>query len=158
MSNSVYGYFYFDNTINVTEELRVSKRPTSLGLFQIHPSELYNFPPDLLPRKNTKPYCFLIGDNPSTRNATYLVDGYDYESSAGIALPLKSADRIELLADLLEDLMALSGDRRLYVAITDCDQIEKTKRIPSQEIKDELLKDIGTEGPPDTLYCLRSCP
>jgi hypothetical protein len=158
MSNSVYGYFYTDSTEKVAEFLRTENRHLRLGIFQIHPSELYNYPAHLLPEQSEKLYCFIIGDNPESRNATYLVDGYDYAPIADIALPLKSGDRIGLLAELLHCLMTLTCDGRLYVAITDCDQIERTKNVRSRDIKEVLLNDIGTEGPPDILYCIGTGP
>lgn len=154
MSNSIYGYIYTDNPARVAESIRGSIRATTLGVFAIEPSELRNYPMQLLPQKNENLFCFLIGDSGETWNATYLIDGYDYDPSAQIELPRNSGERIELLARLLNDLIEQSCDRRMLVAVTDCDKIDEVKRIALRNLRDELIKDIGIDGPPNILYCV----
>lgn len=159
MSYSVYGHFYTDRLGEVADLMRAHQRSMILGVFQTHVSELYNYPAHVLPKQSAQLFCFLIGDSPKTRNATYLVDGYDYDSMAEIALPRMSKERLMILAELFQSFIELTRNGRIYVAITECDPIARTKNVHSQNILDELLNDIEREGgPPDTLYCIEGNP
>jgi hypothetical protein len=112
---------------------------------------LHNFPPDLIPEDGSA-VCFSIYDGPGRRGADYLLSDLDFAPEADIGLPTQAVQRLKLLTGLLSRLLAIPGVRRLAVALTDFDEIERVTVVSAQELARTIAEDCSSYSPPNVLY------
>ncbi|MEX6162710.1 hypothetical protein AB6G16_14420 [Proteus mirabilis] len=90
---------------------------------------------------------------PNYPNATYLIDYLDYAPEAEIGFPCGAKERLNILLNVLGDIFVMTGAQKMVVALTECNQIEKVKRIKLSEMRDIIHADFEEyQAPPDTLY------
>lgn len=153
MSLEVYGYLKNNSFLEKQELVSQIEQTTSLGFVPMPKEWLHNFPNDFLPINEKDIICFLIGDRPGKRNATYLIDFQDYDPIANIGLPTQCRERIKILVSAINFIIEISKTTIFLIAVTDSSQIEKFKRVKLSELLNTILKDFEEdETPPDCLY------
>ena len=153
MSNEVYGFADFnDPTACPSDRVAILKRSTSLGIEEIAPNELYNFPSMYQPASNSM--VFMVTDRAGSRNATYLIDFENYSPNANIGLPVDARERLELLIAVIESLFTACTAGRVCIAVTDSSQIEECKTATPESIRSLLRADFEQLAPPCCLYII----
>lgn len=151
MSNDVCGYIESSLNKKTGSALKNYIESQTVGIMSISQDQLYNFPEEFLPLEDS--YIFLIGDRVGYSNATYLIDYLDYAPEADIGLPNGAKERLNILIDVLTDMFVTIHAQRMVVALTECNQIDRVKRINLSEMRNVIHADFKEyQGPPDTLY------
>lgn len=151
MSNDVCGYIELPLSYEVNALLEGYISEQTVGISSITKDELYNFPKELLPSVDS--YIFLIGDSVGYPNASYLIDYLNYAPEADIGFPTDGKERLDILLDVLSDMFRITYSKRMVIALTECNQIEKIKKINFTEMRDIIHADFEEyQAPPDTLY------
>ncbi|MCT8345200.1 MULTISPECIES: hypothetical protein [Photorhabdus] len=153
MSNDVRGYFELSDKNMVNELIHICEKKYDLGIEQISRETLYNFPEDFIPKHEENYFSFVIGDSPGETISSYLIDYIDYAPEADIGFPVNGKERLDILLSFLSDAVEISKVTKLVIALTDCNQIEITRRIHVSEIYEVIHSDFEKyQSPPDTLY------
>ncbi|EBR8158331.1 hypothetical protein NIP80_004763 [Salmonella enterica] len=151
MSNDVCGYIEPLLSKDAKNNLYSYVNNQNIGIASIQRNQLYNFPVNLLPDEGS--WIFLISDKPGYPNASYLIDYLDYAAEADIGFPHKGKDRLNLLLDVLAKIFMITNAKKMVVALTECNQIEKIKKIKLSEMYNVIHSDFEEyQAPPDTLY------
>lgn len=152
MSNEVYGYFEGSKVSNRDAFLKSLEEKTGIGIKPISPSELYNYPEQLLPSDMESCTAFIVGDKPGKTNATYLTDYMDYAPDADIGFPCEGKARLKLLINFFMTIIQEAKATRFVVAITDSSQIEELKTVNIAQLESVIVTDFEGRAPPDCLY------
>ncbi|WP_109399425.1 hypothetical protein [Proteus sp. TJ1640] len=151
MSNDICGYIEPPLNKKASDNLKRYIESQNIGITNISKDELYNFPDEFLPSKDS--YIFLISDRTDYPNATYLIDYLDYAPEAEIGFPCGAKERLNILLDVLNDIFIVTNIQKMVIALTECNQIEKVKRIKLSEMRKIIHADFEEyQAPPDTLY------
>ena len=158
MSNYVYGYLVTPNQASALEDIQHIVDSQILGFLIETQDQLFNFPAPCLPIGNDN-IVFYIADGKDTNVAQFLLDGWDYVVNPGDIwsndLPQEARKRREILIDLLIQLVQLDQIDKLYVALTDNQEIEAVKTVFLENLRETILNDCekGNHGtPPNVLY------
>jgi hypothetical protein len=149
-----YVYGYLEAHVDVNElRIRIRALYASGGpVVEEEPVDtLHNFPLDLIPEDGSA-VCFSIYDGPGRRGAQYLLDDVDFAPDADIGLPTQAVQRLKLLTCLLNHLLAIPGVRRLAIALTDFDEIERVTVVSAGELERTIAEDCSNYSPPNVLY------
>lgn len=155
MSNFVYGYAIIDNGVeSVFDIKKILELKYSIGIYIIDNDELIGFPDEKLPPKEA--FKFMIGDNKKSKNAQKLIDLWDYDPDAsGIELPVNGKQRLKILTDCINDLFTLFNATKVFLAITDWDELEEEKYLSRGSLYKTLLNDCDLHSPfPSCLYII----
>ncbi len=152
MSNEVYGYIESSEAIDWNRFFLNIQSKMGIGIQQMPKSELYNFPEDMLPSKDSFFLPFIMGDKPGKKNTTYLTDVQDYSSKAFIGLPNAGKDRLNILIDVFLLMSEERSVERLVVAITDSSQIEEVKKLNIKSLPNQIYEDFEMQLTPDCIY------
>jgi hypothetical protein len=149
-----FAYGYLQAQVDL-DELRVRIRALNASAGPVVLEEpvdtLHNFPPDLMPRDGSA-VCFSIYDGPGRRGADCLLSDLDFAPEADIGLPTQAVQRLKLLTCLLNHLLAIPGVRRLAIALTDFDEIERVTVVGAAELERTIVEDCASYSPPNVLY------
>jgi hypothetical protein len=149
-----FAYGYLQAQVDVSElRVRIRVLDASAGPVVVEEpvDTLHNFPPDLMPQDGSA-VCFSIYDGPGRRGAQYLLNGLDFAPDADIGLPTQAVQRLKLLTCLLNHLLAIPGVRRLAIALTDFDEIERVTVLSAGELERTIVEDCASYSPPNVLY------
>jgi hypothetical protein len=149
-----FAYGYLQAKVDVSElRVRIRALDASAGPVVVEEpvDTLHNFPPDLMPQDGSA-VCFSIYDGPGRRGAQYLLNGLDFAPDADIGLPTQAVQRLKLLTCLLNHLLAIPGVRRLAIALTDFDEIERVTVLSAGELERTIVEDCASYSPPNVLY------
>ncbi|WP_395609740.1 hypothetical protein [Pseudomonas sp. B22129] len=152
MSNDVCGYVFPPPSPDAWTALDKYISESDLGIFKISSSELFNYPPYLLPSEKT--FVFLIGDRPGYPNATYLTDYNQYDPLySDIGFPSDPIERVEILLAAIFEIISICNSKKIVFSISDSSQIETIKQVDISDVADVVLSDFKrVQAPPDTLY------
>ncbi|MCP8467944.1 hypothetical protein NK553_28800 [Pseudomonas sp. ZM23] len=153
MSNDVCGYIEIPKFEN-TNALKKYIEGIEIGVQEIKPEELFNYPEKLKPSESS--YIFLIGDRPGSKNATYLTDYYEYDPfTSTTGFPSNPTERLKILTNTLTEMFNISKTSKMVIAITDSNQVSKIKTIKIHNFERTILDDFSiNDGPPDTIYII----
>ncbi|HTC68464.1 MAG TPA: hypothetical protein VK662_02755 [Acidothermaceae bacterium] len=149
-----FAYGYLQAQVDVNElRVRVGALDATGGPVVVEEpvDTLHNFPPDLIPQDGSA-VCFSIYDGPGRRGAQYLLSDLDFAPDADIGLPTQALQRLKLLTCLLNHLLAIPGVRRLAIALTDFDEIERIAHVSAGELERTIAEDCSNYTPPNVLY------
>ncbi len=149
MSNFVYGYVETLNLPSVIKDIEQIVVNQPLGLITGSIDSLYNFPPSLLPHGNNV-MVFSICDSKQSNTASCLLDTLDYVVDLSNGLPRETRKRWELLLGLLSEIFKLEQVEKLYVALTEVEEIESVATLSLEELKEVTINNY--EAPPNVLY------
>lgn len=155
MSNDARGFITIHNTNIVSEITNVCEKVFDIGIEEISINELYNFPQNFLPTpcKDRNYFTFALGDSPQEVGVSYLIDYINYAPEADIGFPTNGKERLGILLDVISEIFKISQTQKMVIALTDCNQIEKIKKINFIEMRDVIHADFEEyQAPPDTLY------
>lgn len=153
MSNDVRGYIELLDRENLILSISTIKQKHDVGIGSITIDELYNFPESTLPPSNERNFIFVIGDDDTYYNASYLIDYLNYAPEADIGFPADPKERLDILINTLIDMIKLTNATKMVVAMTECNQIETIKKINFSEMREVIHADFDAyQAPPDTLY------
>lgn len=154
MSNDILGAIVTTGAHDALEaHLAAVAKHTPLGLFRLEGSAANRILGKFVTDLSSKSVAAVrITDGPSKHNATYLIDGLDYVPESKLELPIKSADRLQLLVVLVDAIFDLKDITRLDLALMDSSQLEEMRELKLREFRDALIADMLQYSPPDTLY------
>lgn len=155
MSNEVYGYIESGAVSEWEKAFEIVQVNTGIGIKIIPESELYNFPENLLPKKEAQSAAFVIGDTPGKTNTTYLTDYQDYAPESEIGFPVNAEERLALLIDMFMVTIQETQANRFVVAITDSSQIDDVKNVDIEEFANLVARDFEEFSPPGCVYDIR---
>ena len=150
MSNDIYGYVRPVAGLVVGIDKICSV--TTLGIKPITSDDLYGFGSEFASKESDT--CFVVTDGPRKTSASYLVDGIDYVNGSPISLPVRSADRLALLADFVTGCFNEVGVGLVALAVTDSSYVEDVLHVSVEGFGAQLLSDVTDRGPPDRLYLI----
>lgn len=151
MSNDVYGYMLPDESIDYKLKLEEYVKACSINIRIIEKRELFNYPTNLMP--HTGAVIFDISDGFNSLNATYLIDYDEYAPDTDIGFPADPKDRLAILINTLIDMIKITNASKMVVSMTECNHIEKIKKIKFSEMREVIHADFEAyQAPPDTLY------
>jgi len=154
MSNFVYGYVETLNLPSVIKDIEQVVVSQPLGLITRSTDSLYNFPPSLIPQGDNV-IVFFICDSKQGNTASYLLDPLDYVADLLNGLPREARKRRELLMGLITEIFKLQHVEKLYVALTEVEEIESVATLSLEELKEVTVNNY--EAPPNVLYIVEKC-
>lgn len=93
---------------------------------------------------------FSICDSKQDNTARNLLYSLDYAADLSSGLPREAKKRRELLLDLISEIFNLEQVEKLYVALTEVEEIESVATLSLEELKEVTINNY--EGPPNILY------
>jgi hypothetical protein len=150
MSNDVYGYAATQQPNEVRSYMETVARHRQIGFKIIESKELFNFPPDLLPKDLH--VAFVLGDRPGKVSADYLTDMVDYAPGSLWGLPTLGEERLVILLDWIEGVMLSPLVESLLVAVCECSDVGSWAKVHVHSFRQLMLDDFRREAPPNRLY------
>ena len=144
MTNLVYGFLEIDNQGNKVDYISLVQKKIKIGISEIRPFQLSNFPDNLFYEYNKNCISFCLGDKPGKNRASYLLDFIDYAKNADIGMPYKAIDRVEILIESIFSIITSLNLVRIVIALTDSCEIEELKKVKLENLKKEIISDFET--------------
>ncbi len=152
MSNYVYGYLIASNMSTVTKDIKQIVEDHGLGLSIKSANDLINFPSCYFPTSNNA-LVFYVADAVGGNTAQYLLSGLNYVVELDNGLPQKARARYELLCDVIIKIVKLEEVEKLYIALTDNQEIESVTTVSVEKLKEIIINDFIDYGAaPNILY------
>lgn len=150
MADLVYGFVEFCRS---KDWLMLRREANRVGINILEPSqeEVSNW---LLPTPSSPLSVFFELADPGSVEAVSLVDGMNYAPEADIRLPLSWRERFSLLVDWIESVFATGEAQRMWIALSDGFEHERTTRLKLEEARAQLFQDMEEYAPPNILYCI----
>ncbi|MDI1434918.1 hypothetical protein [Polyangium sorediatum] len=150
MSNDVYGFVATQHPNETRAFLEAAASRRNIGVKFIMADELFNFPPEVLPTGNH--VAFVVGDRGGKESADYLTDMVDYAPGALEGLSASGEQRLSLLVDWIEEIGRHRATEWIYIAMTECSEIESHERVGLDGLRGQLMSDFRQHAPPNRLY------
>lgn len=156
MSNEILGLLYTSSDVFAANTLlqTVASR-TMLGVSAVGVEEARLALGECRVEPHSCAVGFIVTDRKSSRNASYLIDGVDYDEDADIGLPNRSIERLELIFELIRALFASDDVTQVSIGLMECGQIDEIRDLSISEMADSIEADMSEYSPPDILYNLR---
>lgn len=151
MSNFVYGYIATSNKSALLDEIRSIMSNQTLGFIVDSPEHLYNFPTSQLPQSDDV-LVFNICDSKNANTASILLESLDFVVDTGNGLLREARDRRKLLLNLISGIFKLKQVEKIYVALTEIEEIEAVVTISLTEFIEAIANNY--DGPPNILYII----
>lgn len=153
MNNYIFGYLAGIKCNNSNSILKKIATNYGIGLKEISPEQLFQFPHKYLPNKSETNFIFSMTDYPDSEEADYLIDYVDYAPEMQSKFPPLGKDRLLILISILQEMITQTNCSKLVISLTDSGYIYSYKSIKFNELSKTLLSDIeASQGAPDMLY------
>lgn len=153
MSNFVYGYLIASDMSFVAKDIKQIVEGHGLGLSIEAEDDLINFPSYYLPASNNA-LVFYIADAVGENTAQYLLESLDFVVELENGLPQNARERYELLCDVIIQIVNLKEVEKLYIALTDNQEIESVTTVSVEKLKETIINDFDYTAPPNILYII----
>lgn len=152
MNNYIVGYLAgirCSNSKSILDDIATSH---GIGLKEILPGQLFQFPDEYLPNNRENNFIFSMSDSPDREEADYLIDYLDYAPEMQSKYPSQGRERLLILIKILQEMMINTKCSNLVISLTDSGYIYSHKNVKFSELSEVLLSDFEEEAPPDRLY------